>query len=245
MTPNPLVCLLAALAIIPPALAPAQAEEAGPELSFGAGLSSAVFDFGEQIAVPAFEAEVVASLPVGERGSLFAGAWTLQPVGPDARAFAPEANYFAGYGWSGDTLAWELGLNLVDPLESEDESTLEIGGEIAFMAPLNPVLAGFYDLDLGNLGLEASVGGERAFGDWTGAWLVRAGALEPDEGEGWQYGGVELALSRAVSEAAEFSVFARFEAASAETFADEIRAGEIIATRDTGAMIGVAFSVSH
>lgn len=226
---------------------PAFAQEPGDDRFSFSGelrLGTAVFDRGEQLAGDALEAELGVAFDTGASGSIYGAVYTIQPIGGDADAFAEEIDYVLGYAWEGGQLAIDVSIAELTFPGSGDNSTTELAGEIAWGGDFAPTLAGFYDLDLEDAGLEFSAGPSWAVTEtWKASLLGRVGFVEPGEGETRSYAGLEGALSRPLGEAAGLSVFARFEAADTDSFADEIRNGEVVGLTDSGALIGLSFTV--
>lgn len=222
------------------------AELASAEIDFSAegAVSSMVIDRGEQIGGPSLEIGVSGETALGA-GALYAGVYRLTPFGEDQAAYADEFDYTVGYAWAGEGYEADVSANwLTYPGEGETAS-LELAGELALAAPLNPVILGFYDAEFEDYGLEVTAGPEWQAGDWTLYAIGRVGFVVPGDGsESRSYGGAEAGAYRPVGAAAEFGVYGRFEAADADTFADEIERGTITHSTHSGFAAGIVLSAA-
>ncbi|WP_084392077.1 MULTISPECIES: hypothetical protein [Henriciella] len=219
--------------------------EAAAEIGYfsEAIVSSSVIDRGEQIGGPSLEIAIGADVAVGA-GEVYAAVYRLTPFGQDQEAFADEFDYTVGYAWEGEGYAADVSANWLTYPGIGDEPSLELAGEIGFDAPLNPTLAGFYDAEFEDYGLEVTAGPEWDAGNWTSYLIGRLGFVEPGDGsETRSYGGVEIGTLRPVGDRAEIGGFARFEVANQDSFADRIENGQIVDVTDSGLAVG-AFIVA-
>lgn len=225
------------------ALCPAAMAE---EISWfaGATASTMVIDRGEQLAGNTLEAEFGLETSIGG-GTAYAALYRITPIGGDQAAFDDEFDYTLGYAFEGSGWAGDVSANWLTFPGEETESSLELAGEIALDAPFAPTLAGFYDVDLEDWGLEASAGPEWPLGDWTAYAVARVGFVEPGDGSATRsYGGLEAGAARALTEQVEIGGFVRFETADEDAFADEISGGEVTQTRSEGLSIGISLSIA-
>lgn len=214
------------------------------DLSAEAALSSMLIDRGEQIGGPAFETGLAAEKPFGP-GAAYASIYRLTPIGDDQDAFADEFDYTLGYAWEGEGYAADLSANWLTYPGEGDEASLELAGEIALDLPFNPTMAGFYDADFEDFGLEAAAGPEWQAGGWTLYAIGRAGFVEPGDGSASRsYGGVELGGRHPLGEQAEIGAYARYEIADEDSFADDIVRGNITSMTNTGLAAGILVSTS-
>ncbi|MGB3624589.1 MAG: hypothetical protein WA989_02095 [Henriciella sp.] len=226
-----------------PTLLPAAllAGEAMGETQFVAEavVSSMLIDRGEQIGGPTLEVALLAEKEAGA-GVLYGGLYRLTPFGDDQAAFADEFDYTIGYGWQGAGYAADVSANWLTYPGEGDEASLELFGEVVLVElPLSPAIAGFYDAEFEDYGLEVTAGPEWGAGDWSGYAIGRAGFVEPGDGsETRSYAGVEIGAVRPVSETAEIGGYARYEVADQDSFADDIANGAIISAKDSGFAVG-------
>ncbi|WP_147372865.1 hypothetical protein [Henriciella mobilis] len=224
------------------------AEVAGAEekvwLSADFAATSSLFDRGEQIGGPTLEFGATAETTVSG-ATVYAAFYRLLPVGPDQEAFDDEADYTAGLVLENDTVVADLSANWLTYPGEGAEASLELVGAFDFNAPYAPNITGFYDADFEDWGVEVSAGPSWDVGGWTSYALGRAGFVVPGDGSANRsYLGAEIGASRPVSDNVEFGIFARAEAADAESYADEIRNGAVTRFRDSGIAVGMTLSVS-
>lgn len=232
-----------------PALLPAAlfAEEAAGETSFGAEaiVSSMLIDRGEQIGGPTLELALVAEKDTGS-GTLYGGLYRLTPFGDDQDAFADEFDYTIGYAWDGAGYEADVSANWLTYPGEGDEASLELFGEVALVdLPLVPAIAGFYDAEFEDFGLEVTAGPEWQTGGWTSYVIGRAGFVEPGDGsETRSYAGVQVGTARPLGDTAEIGGYARYEVSDQDSFADDIVDGAIISAKDSGFAVGAFIATS-
>lgn len=224
------------------------AEVAGAEekvwLSADFAATSSLFDRGEQIGGPTLEFGATAETTVSG-ATVYAAFYRLLPVGPDQEAFDDEADYTAGLVLENDMVVADLSANWLTYPGEGAEASLELVGAFDLNAPFAPNVTGFYDADFEDWGLEASAGPGWDVGDWTTYARGRAGFVVPGDGSANRsYLGIEIGAFRPVSDKVEFGMFARAEAADEESYADEIRNGNVTRLRDSGIAIGMTLSVA-
>lgn len=225
---------------------PAPIAEAGEKRLFvNIGAVSALHDRGEQIGREVVEFEAGAEFDVQEI-TVYGAFYRLLPVGSQQQAFDDEADFTLGAAWEGQGYSADVSANWLTFPGEETEASLELAGSVTLSAPLSPTLAGFYDADLEDRGLELSAGPEWQAGDWSLHALGRAGFVHPGDGSAHRsYAGLELGAARPVSEAIEFGMFLRADAADEASFARRIERGSIKASRSSGVAAGISVSFSR
>jgi len=222
---------------------PLMANATGPSISVETGFTSTAIDRGEQIGGPAHEGAVFVELPFGS-GTAYGGVYRLTPIGPDQAAFPDEVDYFAGYVFSAETVEVDLSANWLTFPGDADESSLEIVASAVLDAPFSPSMTSFYDVDLEDWGIEVAAGPSATLGTWTLGLLGRAGFVDPGDGSASRsYFGVEADATHPLGQTAEGSLFARFEIADEDAFADSISGGDITRADADGFAIGVNLRV--
>ena len=206
-------------------------------------LSSTVIDRGGHIAGPAFEAALILESDIGN-GTLYGGVYRLTPLGADQGAFPDETDYTIGYAFAGEGFTADVSASwLTYPGEGE-EASLELAGEVVFAVPLNPVIAGFYDAEFEDYGMEMAIRPEWTAGEWTHYAVGRAGFVAPGVGSANRsYAGAEIGTVRALSDAAEIGAYARYEIADEDSFADTISNGAIATFTSSGLAVGIVAAV--
>lgn len=176
---------------------------------------------------------------------LYGGIDLIDPYGTYEQAFDQEVDYTLGIAWMTKTYAADVSVNwLTYPGEEADES-LEIASKIVFNAPLSPTLLGFYDAHFDNWGLEVTTGPARPMGSWTLYMIGRAGFVAFGDGsETRNYAGLEAGVARPINDKVEIGLHARLEWADEESFANDIRQGQIISSKAHGAAVGVHLSAA-
>jgi len=240
---------LARLAL--PLLAGALPAAAEVSLAADAGVATAFFDRGEQLAAGTAEVGLAAGLPLGG-GEAYAALWRLTPVGSDADAFDHELDYSLGYAGEAGALAYDVSANWLTFPGEESESSLELAVEIGAAegvdVAFSPVLAAFHDADLEDWGLEVTAGPEwaRGGGLWSASVRGRLGFVEPGDGSAVRsYLGAEAVLARAFPGTPwTLAGHVRAEAADEDSFAREIAGGEVVRTGDSGVAVGIVLSAA-
>lgn len=207
--------------------------------------STMLIDRGEQLGRETLEATIGVEVDVGA-ATVYGAFYRILPVGPDQGAFDDEADFVIGMGWEGDGYSADISANWLTFPGQDDEASLELAAEIGLDLPLTPTLAGFYDVDLEDWGLELTAGPEWERGDWIVYALGRAGFVRAGDGSGDRsYGGVEAGAARALSDAVELGFYVRTEAADTPSFVRSIDAGQVTDFRKTGVAAGVTLSISR
>lgn len=235
--------LLATFALIE---APAFADERDFVFAAETSVASMIIDRGEQLAASASGAEIVLEW-AGDDDVFYAGAYRLSPIGSHTHAFPEEVDYFIGYGWSSEAYSADVSAAwLTYPGEAANENSLELAGEVVSDFPLSPAIAGFYDTEFKDWGLEISAGPEWTSGNWTTYTLARAGFVSPGDGSPDRaYAGVETGASGPLSDSVEMGLYARAEMADKQSFADAYSGSDIISTRRSGVAFGLWIVAAH
>ena len=233
------VCLAAAIM----SLAPAARAEPGLFADFA--ISSMLIDRGEQLGRATFEAAAGVEIPLGE-ATAYGALYRITPFGGDEGAFDEEVDYTLGLAWGGAGYSADLSANWLTFPGTEGGESLELAGEIVIERAFSPTLAGFYDADFEDWGLEATAGPEWTAGDWTVYTIARLGFVEPGDGSPTRtYGGFEAGAARPVGEFAELGGYLRAEAADEDAFVDQIANDEVTGLTDTGIAAGITLSFAR
>ena len=221
------------------------AEASEKRLFLNVGAVSALHDRGEQIGREVLEFEAGVEVEF-EETIVYGAFYRLIPVGPEQEAFDDEADFTLGAAWEGQGYTADVSANWLTFPGEETESSLELAGAVTLAAPLSPTLIGFYDVDLEEGGLELTAGPQWQAGDWFVHALGRAGFVHLGDGSAHRsYAGLELGAARPVSEAAEFGVFLRADAADEAAFARRLERGSITSFDKSGVSAGISLSVSR
>lgn len=227
------------------ALPPPIVEAGEKRLFLNLGAVSALHDRGEQIGREVLEFEAGAEIEF-QTATVYGAAYRLMPVGSGQAAFDDEADFTLGMAWEGRGYRADVSANWLTYPGEETGSSIELAGEVTLDMPLSPTLAGFFDTELEDRGLEFSAGPELGVGDWSLYAFGRAGFVHPGDGSAHRsYAGLEIGGARPVSKSVEFGWFARADAADEGTFVRGIQQGSITATRNSGIAAGVTLSVSR
>lgn len=209
------------------------------------GAVSALHDRGEQIGREVLEFGVGAEIEVQET-TVYGSFYRLLPIGTEQDAFDDEADFTLGVAWEGRGYSADISANWLTYPGEEAESSLELAGAMTLDAPFAPTLAGFYDADFEDKGLELTAGREWDASPWTLYALGRAGFVHAGDGSAHRsYAGFEIGAARQVSKLVEFGLFARADAADEDAFARRIERGSISAFDSSGLAAGVSLSVSR
>ena len=141
------------------------------------------------------------------------GVWGSFGVGEQSLVNGDEIDFYAGYGFAlTDTISADIGATLyhypqlgdVFDVGADEAGTFEVYGGLGFDTVLAPSLYAYYDTTLETFTLEGGVENSFAISTSPASFDVSAtiGAVEPDEGDGYQYGSITAALSYAITEAA-------------------------------------------
>lgn len=141
------------------------------------------------------------------------GVWGSTGVGEQSIVNGDEIDFYAGYGFDlTDTISADVGATLyhypqlgnVFEVGADEAGTFEVYGGLGFDAPLAPSLYAYYDTTLETFTLEGGVEKSFAISSSPASFdlSASAGLVEPDEGDGYNYGSVSAALSYAITEAA-------------------------------------------
>ncbi|MEL6662940.1 MAG: hypothetical protein AAFR33_08045 [Pseudomonadota bacterium] len=233
------LCLFSALCAA--LAAPAFAETPSFYLDITAG--SALIDRGEELAETVIESAIGIEQDIGP-GTAFFEIYRISPTGDDDGAFAEEVDFGIGYGFQAGSHDITLGAAYLTFPGEADEHSLELTGEVAFDAPLTPVLFGFYDVDLEDYGLEATAGPSWAVSDWETYALARLGTVQPKEGASWTFYGAEVGAARPLANGVDLSTSLRWEQSDEDLFARDVEEGEITRFTDNGLAfrIGLTFT---
>ena len=157
------------------ALLPLTAEASGTSFFADVAVSSALIDRGEHLALEVLEATFGAEADV--RGMTVYGAvYRILPLGNTQSEFDDEMDFTLGLAWEGTGYSADLSANWLTYPGAEAEASLELAGSVTLDAAFAPTLAGFYDADFQDWGLEISGGPE-----WEGqldALHTRAGFVQ-------------------------------------------------------------------
>lgn len=221
------------------------AEASEKRLFVSIGAVSALHDRGEQIGSEVIEFETGAEFDVQEI-TVYGAFYRLLPVGSQQEAFDDEADFTLGATWEAQGYSADVSANWLTFPGEETDASLELAGSVTLSAPLSPTLAGFYDADLEDRGLELSAGPQWQAGAWSVHALGRAGFVHPGDGSAHRsYAGLELGASRPVSEAVELGMFLRADAADEAAFARRIERGSITAFGTSGVAAGISLAVTR
>ncbi|NHK28011.1 hypothetical protein FF098_008855 [Parvularcula flava] len=176
-------------------------------------------------------------------GGLYGGVWYSAPVEDDFY-YLEETDYYIGYGFAlSESISADVGVTSYTYSDGFD-STTEIYGGLSFdTVAFAPAVYAYYDFDLEAFTLEGSGGYSWPLGEATSLDFGAAlGFVEPDEGDGYQYGSVGLALSQAFSESVSGYAGVNAGYSSEDTFIDDIENGEF---DSTGIWAGIGLSFSN
>ncbi|HRJ00329.1 MAG TPA: hypothetical protein PKV67_06100 [Hyphomonas sp.] len=234
--------LVAATAV---ALLPMTAEASGTSFFADAAVSTALIDRGEHLALDVLEATIGAEADV--RGvTVYGAVYRILPFGNAQGEFDDEADYTLGVAWEGAGYSADLSANWLTYPGAGSEASLELAATVALDAAFAPTLAGFYDADLQDWGLEVSAGPEWEVGDWTLYTLGRAGFVQLGDGSpSRSYGGVEIGAARALSELATLGLYARGEVADEDSFVRKTSGGTVTEMSNSGFSAGIVLSIAH
>ena len=219
----------------------AQAE--GTSVEVGTAFSTLLIDRGESLATinNEFTATIAQDTSVG---SVYAALYRISPFGGEARAFDEEVDYTLGFASEAAGVAYDFSANYLTYPGSAEEASLELAAAFDWDHALHPGLAAFYDVDLDLHGAEVFIAPDRAFGDWTGALVLRGGYVGSSAGD-YSYAGLEAILGRSLTEAVSFERFVRVEAADEDTFASDVDGGVVTDMSSEGAGLGFRLVARH
>ena len=158
-------------------------------------LGTMLIDRGEQLAEEVNETKLGVELGAGV-GTLLVEVYRITPLGSRNDLFTEEVDYKIGYALEAAGNDITVGGSWLTYPGTDEAESLELFGEIGLAAPFDPVVAAFYDTEFENYGLEATAGKSIEVLDLTLYGIGRIGAVEPGEGEGWTYYGVEFGAER-------------------------------------------------
>ncbi len=208
-------------------------------------VSSMLIDRGEQLGRETFEAVIGLEAPLGE-ATAYGTLYRITPFGRDGAAFDEEVDYTLGLAWGGTGYSADVSANWLTYPGAGGGESLELAGEVALERAFSPRLAGFYDADFEDWGLEASAGPHWGDGDWAFHAIARLGFVEPGDGSTKRsYGGFEAGAARRLSEFAEIGGYVRAEKANKDSFVDRIVGDEVTGQTDTGFAAGLALSIAR
>lgn len=181
------------------------------------------FGLGAESIQPGIEASV---------GGFTFGAWASTGVGEESVINADEIDLYGGYAWDlSPTTSIDIGATLYHYPQAGnvfdigtgagDASTFELYAGLGFAVTLDPSVYLYYDTTLETLTAEGSVGYSFATGPQTSIDVSGTlGAVEPDQGDGYQYGTVGVAFSYAVTDNASLYAGLNGSVASEDNFLD-------------------------
>lgn len=227
------------------ALLPLTAEAGGTGFFADVAVSSALIDRGEHLALEVLEATFGVEADI--RGvAVYGAVYRILPFGDVQAEFDDEMDYALGLAWEGAGYTAELSANWLTYPGEEAEASLELAGSVMLDAAFSPTLAGFYDADLKDWGLEISGGPEWEVGDWSLYTLGRAGFVRMgDDSPSRSYGGIEIGAARALSEAATLGFYARGEVADEDSFVRKTSGGMVTEMGNRGYAAGIVLSLAH
>ena len=209
-----------------------------------AAYSTSVLDRGEQIGTGAVEWDVGAEILVGDFAP-FVSIYRRTPVGPHRDAYDGETDYTLGMTAETTAFAASFAANWLTYPGEDTNPSLEWTGAVEFAHVLAPAIAGFYDADSGDAGLEVSAGPEWQAGDWTAYAILRAGFVHPAESADRSYAGIEIGAARQVTASTDFGIFVRGELADEDGYARQFGAAGVTQFREAGFAVGIALSLSN
>lgn len=223
---------------------PITAEASEKKYFFGTAVSSALLDRGEQIGGETLE--VVAGVEADFKAiAVYGSVYRLQPIGENDHAYDTEMDYTIGVIWEGNSYVADVAANwLTYPGEAAD-SSLEMTGVVTFDAPLQPGIAGFYDVNTEDWGMEVFAGPEWPVGQWSLYALARVGFVDLGDGsEVRSYGGAEIGAARAILQDVELGIYVRAEASDSDSFVDQISPEGATGFRREGLAAGISLSIA-
>lgn len=162
-------------------------------------------------------------------GDFYAGMWAALPV--DAE-FANEIDFYAGYGFGiNETVSGDFGVTYYTyPEGGSADDTVEAYAGLSFETDLSPAIYVFYDFDLEDFTIEASVGHT--------VELSEEGSVDMSAYLGWRefgddvagisdhtYYGAGVAYNYAFTENASFSIGLNWYANSEDTIGEDVALG--------------------
>ncbi|WP_017932407.1 TorF family putative porin [Robiginitomaculum antarcticum] len=179
------------------------------------------FGLGAESIQPGIEASI---------GGFTFGAWASTGIGEESIINADEIDLYGGYAFDlSPTTSLDIGATLyhypqagdVFDIGRNDASTFELYAGLGFAVPLDPSVYVYYDTSLETLTAEGAVSYSFPTGPSTSIDLSGAlGAVEPDQGDGYQYGTIGAALSYAVTDNASLYASLNGSVASEDNFLD-------------------------
>jgi uncharacterized protein (TIGR02001 family) len=141
----------------------------------------------------------------------YAGLWAALPVD---HIYDNEVDMYGGYSLKvADAVSADFGFTYYTYPDRQKDffdsnvNSFEIYAGVSFELPLSPSLYVFYDLDLENLTLEASVGHSIAVADKTAVDLgAHLGVVNVDGGGDYYYGGLSTGLTYSFTDSANISL---------------------------------------
>lgn len=205
-------------------------------------VSSSLIDRGEHLALEVLEATMGAEADF--RGAtVYGSVYRILPFGNVQAEFDDEMDYTLGVAWEGVGYSADVSANWLTYPGEDAEASLELAGAVTLDTAFSPTLAGFYDADFEDWGLEITAGPEWERGDWALYALGRAGFVKPGDGSSSRsYGGVEVGAARQISEATTLGFYARGEAASEDSFVRKTSGGVVTDMGGAGFAAGIVLS---
>lgn len=233
--------LVASSAVLLPLTAEAREHQFFAEVA----VSSSLIDRGEHLALEVVEASFGAETSF--RGAtLYGSVYRILPFGQEQAEFDDEMDYALGVAWEGAGYSADVSANWLTYPGEESEASLELAGSVTLDLAYAPTLAGFYDADYEDWGLEVSAGPEWELSNWTLYALGRAGFVRLRDGSASRsYGGVEVGAARAISGAATLGFYARGEAADEDSFVHKTDGGIVTEFASTGFAAGIVLSLAN
>jgi hypothetical protein len=222
------------------AAAKAADKSTGPRLDLDAYVLSSAFDRGKQLSRQSAKSLVAVSVPLS--GSLRIGAHLsqLEPLGDDRKAFKSKLEHVGFVTGSAPAFDW-MG-NVTRVKYAGKDATTELIGEVTFKTAFKPTLGAYTDLDSDDWGAEFSAGPSWKTGSWKTGLRGRVGMAEFGNGKDRVYGGVSAIATRPLTGAAKLKVFASYDTADTNTFAETVKGAKIVEKGRSGVMLGIGLS---
>jgi|GEM_PF-5282917 len=212
-----------------------------PGLSIETELGTHLIDRGETLTNSFQQTAIIIETETGF-GAPYLAINRLTPLGENAGVFGDEFELALGLVVEQPRWAWEIGYARIENPEHTDEATNEITGALSFDRPFAPGIAGFYDLDTEDFGLEAGWGFDREIFGLQAALKPRAGFVSLNQGNDRTYLGAEVSIAHSVTGVLSIEGFASAFRSDEKSFASSFSTTGTPEFTSSGEAIGVRLS---